>query len=163
MAVLSVSAARLLAWATQQHRRPPSARTPAPPALTLHSPFPSPELGADGAFQSSAWPVRTMVFIDGSWLYYTLFERGRRCPIVQRYGAGWYHSHHVDWTAITQLISDHISAELLRMQPYNERAIEVVRVLVYSSFREDQQIGTEREKMFRALQELRAEGFAENT
>ena len=70
-------------------------------------------------------PTKVMAFIDGSWLYYTLFERGRRCPIVQRYGAGWYHSHHVDWTAITQLISDHISAELLRMQPYNERAIEV--------------------------------------
>jgi hypothetical protein len=102
-------------------------------------------------------PTKVMAFIDGSWLYYTLFERGRRCPIVQRYGAGWYHSHHVDWTAITQLISDHISAELLRMQPYNERAIEVVRVLVYSSFREDQQIGTEREKMFRALQELNYE------
>ena len=102
-------------------------------------------------------PTKVMVFIDGSWLYYTLFERGRRCPIVQRYGAGWYHSHHVDWTGITQLISDHISAELLRMQPHNERAIEVVRVLVYSSFREDQQIGNEREKMFRALQELNYE------
>ena len=72
-------------------------------------------------------PTKVMAFIDGSWLYYTLFERGRRCPIVQRYGAGWYHSHHVDWTAITQLISDHISAELLRMQPSSERAIEVVQ------------------------------------
>lgn len=73
-------------------------------------------------------PTKVMAFIDGSWLYYTLFERGRRCPIVQRYGAGWYHSHHVDWTAITQLISDHISAELLRMQPCNERAIEALEL-----------------------------------
>ena len=102
-------------------------------------------------------PTKVMVFIDGSWLYYTLFERGRRCPIVQQYGAGWYHSHHVDWNGLPQLISDHVSAELLRMMPNAERAVEVVRVLVYSSFREDQDVGTEREKMFRALQALNFE------
>lgn len=101
----------------------PQRRTPVPVAPSrLREPiYDAPD--GDGIERSSFGgqlttlvPTKVMAFIDGSWLYYTLFERGRRCPIVQRYGAGWYHSHHVDWTAIPQLISDHVSAELLRMQ-----------------------------------------------
>ena len=37
-----------------------------------------------------------MVFIDGTWLYYSLFERGRRCQIARTYGEGWHETHHID-------------------------------------------------------------------
>ena len=73
-------------------------------------------------------PTRVMIFIDGSWLYYSLFGRGKRCPIVQQYGAGWSSTHHIDLSALPQLVSDHISAELLRAQPRWQRAVEVVQL-----------------------------------
>ena len=39
----------------------------------------------------------------------------------------------------TEIISDHISEELLRTTPYSaSRAVEVVRVLVFSSYRPDE-------------------------
>ena len=82
-------------------------------------------------------PTKVMVFIDGTWLYYTLFERGRRCPINNKFGFGWQETHTIDFSKLPQIISDHISQELIRMQPRAERAVEVVRVLVFSSFRDE--------------------------
>ena len=35
-------------------------------------------------------PIKMMIFVDGTWLYYSLFSRGRmRCPIIKQYGMGW--------------------------------------------------------------------------
>ena len=81
-----------------------------PPRLTLSSPFPSPDLPEyelpDGAaYQQSSWPVRTMVFIDGTWLYYSLHGRREHCPVTRRFGAGWTYSHHVDYNRLPQLIT----------------------------------------------------------
>lgn len=95
-----------------------------------------------------------MIFIDGSWLYYSFFGRGKRCPIVQQYGAGWAATHHIDLSALPQLVSDHISAELIRAQPRWHRAVEVVQTHVYSSFRADQYVAQAREDMFSQMQEL---------
>ena len=81
----------------------------APPLCTLHSPFPSPELPqADGGapgYQSSSWPVRTMVFIDGSWLYYSFHGRRPNCPVTRAYGAGWEYGYALDYDRLTQLIA----------------------------------------------------------
>eukprot|EP00966_Prymnesium_polylepis_P112317 2598098-Prymnesium_polylepis.1 len=54
---------------------------------------------------------QVMVFIDGTWLYYTLFERGRRCPINAKFGFGWQQTHTIDFSKLPQIISDHISQE----------------------------------------------------
>ena len=125
--------------------------------------------GADGLASASVGgqlvtllPTRVMVFIDGTWLYYQLFGRGRRCEITRRYGDGWWETHHIDFSRLPQIISDHLSTELMRLQPYTQRAVEVVRVLVYSSYRDDEpsagDVGsTLRQKMFLAMQELNFE------
>ena len=68
--------------------------------LTLSSPFPSPELPAGpseigSAYQSSSFPVRVMVFVDGSWLYYSFHGRRQNCPVTKTYGTGWEYSHSI--------------------------------------------------------------------
>ena len=48
-------------------------------------------------------PIKVMMFIDGTWLYYSLFSRGRlRCPIIRKYGEGWTQSQRVDWGALSE-------------------------------------------------------------
>jgi hypothetical protein len=117
---------------------PPTPRGAAAPSLQWGAP------GADGVASASVGgqlvtllPTKVMVFVDGTWLYYQLFGRGRRCEITRRWGERWWESHHVDYGRLPQLISDHLSAELMRTQPYAQRAVEVVRMLVFSSFRDD--------------------------
>jgi uncharacterized LabA/DUF88 family protein len=103
-------------------------------------------------------PTKVMVFIDGTWLYYQLFGNGKHCKLTQRYGDGWGDRYHIDYSRLPQLISDHVSAELMRTQPYAQRAVEVVRVLVFSSFRADEaELISPRQRMFRAMQELHYE------
>ena len=101
-------------------------------------------------------PTKVMVFIDGTWLFYSLFGRGHRNPIASKFGPNWQETHTVDFSKLPQIISDHISSELIRMQPRAERAVEVVRVLVFSSFREES-AASPRRRMFRAMQALNFE------
>jgi hypothetical protein len=103
-------------------------------------------------------PTKVMIFVDGTWLYYQLYGRGRRCPIVQKFGERWWEQHYVDFGRLPQIISDHISAELSRTQPHSPRVVEVVRTLVFSSFREEAGGFSDlREGMFQQMQQLNFE------
>ena len=103
-------------------------------------------------------PTKVMVFIDGTWLYYQLYGRQKHSSVAKQYGEDWRDHYHFDFSALPQLISDHVSAELMRTQPHAQRAVEVVRVLVFSSFRPDEaELISERQRMFRAMQELHFE------
>ena len=43
-------------------------------------------------------PLKAMMFIDGTWLYYSIYERkGLRCPITTKFGRGWQQKYKVDW------------------------------------------------------------------
>jgi len=43
-------------------------------------------------------PLKAMMFIDGTWLYYSIHERrGDKCPITPAYGRGWQQHYAVDW------------------------------------------------------------------
>ena len=50
-------------------------------------------------------PTRVMLFVDASWLYYSVFEGGKNCPIAAAYGPGWTATHHVDWSMLPSLVS----------------------------------------------------------
>ena len=114
-------------------------------------PPPQPEWGAPSAngLESASMggqlvtllPTKVMVFVDGTWLYYQLFGRGRRCEITRRWGENWWENHYIDFSRLPQLIADHLSEELMRTMPNAQRAVEVVRVLVFSSFRPDDDDG----------------------
>lgn len=65
----------------------------------------------------------------------------------------------MDFAKLPQIISDHISQELIRMNPNPsiQRAVEVVRVLVFSSFRDEQSSSSQRRDMFETMQALNFE------
>jgi hypothetical protein len=65
-------------------------------------------------YQTTAWPLRVMVFIDGSWLYYSLHGRRQNCPVTQRYGEKWFYSNSVAYERLPYLISQHLHEQLLR-------------------------------------------------
>ena len=43
-------------------------------------------------------PLKVMIFIDGTWLYYSLHgRRADRCSILPKFGKGWQWQYKVDW------------------------------------------------------------------
>lgn len=72
-----------------------SGRTP-----TRQSSSPPPTFGGAASFTNDnddyyvdhvVAPLKTMVFVDGTWLYYAIHERPtERCAIKQALGANWY-------------------------------------------------------------------------
>ena len=50
-------------------------------------------------------PLKANLFIDGTWLYYSLNTRNPdRCPIIKKFGKGWQNNYKVDWLALPKLI-----------------------------------------------------------
>ncbi len=113
---------------------------------------------ATAAADASARPLvptkRVQLFIDGSWLYYAIFGGGPRCKIARKFGNDWQSSHHVDWAAIPQLISEHVEAELRMRKPGVPLAVDVTRCHVYSSLRVGQHVLERRRKMFDEMSAL---------
>jgi uncharacterized LabA/DUF88 family protein len=152
---------RLAAFATLtatnvQLFRPPTRWSP--PLCTLHSPFPSPDSGVNfgGSFQASSHPIRTMVFIDGTWLYYSFHGRRPNCPVTKTYGDGWEYAHSIDYDRLPQLISQHLHQEILQ-RFHAQRFVEVVRTVVFSSMRADTMAQSPRMRMFKGMQEANFE------
>jgi hypothetical protein len=59
----------------------------------------------DESTPSSLPPLKVMLFIDGTWLYYSIHEREEdQCPIMARYGKGWQYKYFFDWKALPGVI-----------------------------------------------------------
>lgn len=125
---------------------------------TLPSPFPPPGLPSAESgleYQASAFPLRVMVFVDGSWLYYSFHGRRPNCPVQQRYGDGWAFSNSVAFDRLPYLISQHIHQQLLRRYG-TRRFVEITRTMVFTSYRADTHRRSLRMSMFR---QMAAAGF----
>ncbi|KAL3921422.1 MAG: hypothetical protein SGPRY_004910, partial [Prymnesium sp.] len=140
-------------------------RPRAPPPLSiLQSPFPSPELPeSEGVkdvlptnFQSSAWPVRTMIFIDGTWLYYSLYEGRPGCPLRKKFGSDWKYSHRVAFEQLPAMIAKSVHQQLLDYSQV-QRFVEVVRTVVFTSARADTHAKSYRMRMFQRMEEANFE------
>eukprot|EP00966_Prymnesium_polylepis_P261136 6031926-Prymnesium_polylepis.1 len=135
-------------------------RAPPPRANQQQSPFPSPHLPepADAAqsllptfFQSSSWPVRTMVFIDGTWLYYSLYGRRQDCAVAKRFGPDWAYSHRVAFEQLPAMIAQSLHQQLLD-KSQAQRFVEVVRTVVFTSARADTHERSHRMRMFQQME-----------
>jgi hypothetical protein len=52
-------------------------------------------------------PVKAMLFIDGTWLYYSIHEREPHlCPIIQKFGQGWQNRYRIDWSALPRILCE---------------------------------------------------------
>ena len=57
-------------------------------------------------------PLRVMIFIDGTWLYYSLHARKEeRCTVTRKFGKGWQANYKVDWLALPRLICNEIDKQ----------------------------------------------------
>lgn len=63
-------------------------------------------------FPNQKQTLKAMLFIDGTWLYYSLYHRGDACPIVANYGLGWQHSYKIDWGELPKLIAKELQLQL---------------------------------------------------
>ena len=51
--------------------------------------------------QPNLAPLKVMIFIDGTWLYYSIYEREHsRDVIAQKLGRGWQRKFQVDWSRL---------------------------------------------------------------
>lgn len=91
-----------------------------------------------------------MLFIDGTWLYYSIYERpARDCPLIQRYGRGWQLRYSIDWTQLPGILCRQLQgAAIVTSQ---QRSVEIVRASVYTSYKADTLPSTYRYKLFEDL------------
>eukprot|EP00980_Cylindrotheca_fusiformis_P008778 scaffold1869_cov122-Cylindrotheca_fusiformis.AAC.40 len=110
--------------------------------------------------QLTSTPLKVMLFIDGTWLYYSLHERDDVIdPIVQRYGKGWQYKYNVDWGALPRVICKALQEQdrsqgwstVLQDAEKSGRPIEVVRVLVYTSYKANTPKHSFRYQMFQEM------------
>lgn len=106
------------------------------------SPLPQPPPAA-----SVVPPLKAMLFIDGTWLYYSIYERPQRdCPLVQKYGRGWQLRYTIDWTKLPSILSRQLVGLVGTTRP-----IEIVRASVYTSYKADTSPQSYRYKLFESL------------
>mmetsp|Transcript_20390 Transcript_20390/g.22737 ORF Transcript_20390/g.22737 Transcript_20390/m.22737 type:complete len:652 (-) Transcript_20390:563-2518(-) len=122
-------------------------------------------------------PLKVMIFIDGTWLYYSIYEREYyRDVIAQKLGRNWKNESTPDWSnlpraACQALMNDPKSSWSAIMPIVNSenttisspattvRPIEVSRVMVYSSMHRDTHKDSFRYQMF---SEMSKAGFDVN-
>jgi uncharacterized LabA/DUF88 family protein len=104
--------------------------------------------GSDASYQAS--PVRAMIFVDGSWLYYSFHGRRPNCPVTAQYGEGWEYAYSIDFDRLPQLVAQYVRAELLKRFG-SPRFVDVVRTVVFTSARADTHHQSTRMRMFRQM------------
>lgn len=123
--------------------------------------FPSNDTNESTKVQSSALsPLKVMLFIDGTWLYYSLHGRDAdRDPIQASFGPGWQKKYNVDWANLPRVIGHALQEQDAKSgwmpisatgEPQS-RPVEVVRVSVYTSFRGDTPKTSLRYQMFQDM------------
>jgi NYN domain/SAP domain len=104
--------------------------------------------------------LKAMLFIDGTWLYYSIHERlAKDCSIIQKYGRGWQHRYDIDWAKLPSLLCQTMQREIMEqvrettgMDSPEEVEIHLVRSSVYTSYKADTPTTSYRYKLFQELQ-----------
>lgn len=100
-------------------------------------------------------PLKAHVFIDGTWLYYSLVvgrgaDSGRGDPMVSAFGENWQSTKKISYSKFPQLIAKNLK-EQLRTKFGQNREVEVTRTSAFTSMREDTPTGGLRMKMVRSF------------
>ena len=95
-------------------------------------------------------PLKLHVFIDGTWLYYSVKGRdddsNRGCSFKKRLGDDWYHKYSISWNKLIQIINNNIYKQLQQSHG-SSRAIETLKTTVFTSTRPDTDKDSRREMM----------------
>eukprot|EP00985_Skeletonema_marinoi_P020687 scaffold12364_cov113-Skeletonema_marinoi.AAC.4 len=99
-------------------------------------------------------PLKANLFIDGTWLYYSLNTRNPdRCPIIKKFGKGWQNNYKVDWLALPKLICSQMEKQRYSKTSFtkSERPIEIARIMVFTSAKRETDPNSIRMRMFRDM------------
>jgi hypothetical protein len=137
----------------------PASKTPAGTSSSLQPP---------SAYTPTLPPLKVMLFIDGTWLYYSIHERDdNRDPITARYGKGWQFKYYFDWSRLPGIICQalqnqdqgwsSVNAQVRTDDAVNApqqalaRPLEIVRACVFSSYKADTAKTSRRYQMFQEM------------
>ena len=130
-----------------------------------------PELFNTKNIPSSKRTLKAMLFIDGTWLYYSLHRRGDACPIVANYGLGWQHSYNIDWSELPKLVAQEVQHQIASKGWHSsdsstqnsnykplaqESLVEITRATCFTSYKASTDQNSLRVKMFNQME---AAGF----
>ena len=105
-----------------------------------------------------------MLFIDGTWLYYSIHERPKKaCPIIQHYGSSnrpWQSTHRVDWTAIPKLLAECLGQQSVNWTP---RPISIERAICFTSYKKDTSPTSHRVRMFDDMRDAKYDVYIMDT
>ncbi|KAL3806630.1 hypothetical protein ACHAXA_009985 [Cyclostephanos tholiformis] len=99
-------------------------------------------------------PLKAMLFIDGTWLYYSLNTRNpKRDVIIAKFGMGWQNNYKVDWQALPRCICAQIERQRNSKTSFSgsDRPLEISRVMVFTSAKKETDPNSIRMRMFRDM------------
>ena len=108
--------------------------------------------GINASSNNGNVPLKIMIFMDGTWVYYSLLKGRNDCPVKTKYGRNWKRTHIVDWQKLTSKIADSIHSQLFPDSSVNNRGVEVVRTCAFTSSRKDSHPSGVRMKMVKDFQ-----------
>lgn len=101
----------------------------------------------------AAPPLKVHLFVDGTWLYYSMFGRGDRCVIKSTFGEKWVRDMVIMWDRLPIICAKAIR-EQIQKSTQMDRFVEVYRTTVFSSARADTNQDTQRARMFQDMQRM---------
>lgn len=81
------------------------------------------------------YPIRVMIFIDGSWLFHSF--NAKAVAVSPLLGEAWSYSHFVDYNQLPRLIVNALQKQYLERHG-EQRFVDVVRTTVYDAVPEGQ-------------------------
>jgi len=105
----------------------------------------SDDLGITPPEAENVAPLRAMLFIDGTNLYYSTF--GRWDNIGQKFGNDWRNTHKFDWYELPRVICEALQEQIVG-QGWTTRPVEIVRACVFTSYKRRTGRKTDRVQMF---------------
>jgi hypothetical protein len=106
----------------------------------------------ESSSSGSVAPLRIMLFIDGTWLYYSIHERPEHlCPIIAKLGRGWQEYYSFNWSELPRIIVEALQEQEQKMGWSTGAAVrpmEVSRATVFTSVKKNTNVNSDRIKMF---------------
>lgn len=155
----------LMILVKQQGRQQPS--SPPPQQLSKKARIETKFTTTNSAINKNATPLKAMLFIDGTWLYYSLNSRNpKKDAIVAKFGQGWQNNYKVDWQALPRVICSQIETQRKSKSSStstttttttsfssgsSDRSLDISRVMVFTSAKKETDPNSIRMRMFREM------------
>ena len=99
-------------------------------------------------------PLKVMIFIDGTWFYYSFLKGRDECPIRDKFGDKWWANNKLDYSMLTHVIMDNLSKQYNSIHK-SRRLLENVRTHIFTSTKASTDSDSARIKMIDEFSKLK--------